>query len=53
VERVGAALEEIPSVNIKNVELGSALLEFNSKLTTSEAIIHALDALGFPARSEI
>jgi tRNA-Thr(GGU) m(6)t(6)A37 methyltransferase TsaA len=51
--RIRTALEEIPGVSVWTTELGSALVEFDTKLTTPEAIINALGALGFPAASEI
>ncbi|MGA3125468.1 MAG: tRNA (N6-threonylcarbamoyladenosine(37)-N6)-methyltransferase TrmO [Candidatus Korobacteraceae bacterium] len=51
--RIRTALKEIPGVSVWTTELGSTFVEFDSKLTTAEAIVNAFGVSGFPATGEI
>jgi len=47
VRRVTAALEKVPGVQVKAVELGSAQLEYDPAVAAPEAIRAAVEKIGF------
>ncbi len=47
VRRVTAALEKVPGVQIKSVEVGSAQLDYDPAVAAPEAIRAAVEKIGF------
>jgi copper chaperone CopZ len=52
VRRVTAALQAVPTVRVRRVEVGSADVEYDSGQTPVEKLVAVLDQAGFPARAE-
>lgn len=52
VRRVTTALQAVPGVQVRAVEVGSAKLAFNTEEVTAREIAAAVDGIGFPARIE-
>ena len=48
VRRVTAALEKVPGVTVKAVEVGSAQLDYDPATAAPEAIRAAVEKIGFP-----
>jgi copper chaperone CopZ len=51
VRRVTAALEKIPGVQVKSVEVGSAQVDYDPSLAGPEVIRSAVEKIGFGAGS--
>jgi copper chaperone CopZ len=52
VRHVTAALQSLPGVDVKQVEVGSAAVSRDASQTSDEAVIRALAAAGYEARKE-
>jgi copper chaperone CopZ len=50
VRRVTTALQALPGVKVRSVEVGSAKVEFDKSEATANDIALAVDRIGFPAR---
>lgn len=51
VRRVSDVLRAVPGVTLKSVEVGSAEVEYESAVTSPTAVVAALTAAGYPART--
>lgn len=49
VRRVTTALEKVPGVAVKSVEVGSAQVEYDPSVAAPEAIRSAVEKIGFGA----
>lgn len=49
VRRVTTALEKVPGVAVKSVEVGSAQLDYDPTVASADAIRAAVEKLGFSA----
>jgi copper chaperone CopZ len=52
VRRVTAALEALPGVQVRSVEVGSARISFDPAQTEASRIVAAIDRIGFRASVE-
>jgi len=52
VRHVTAALQALPGVDVKKVEVGSATVSWNAGQTSEEALIGALSTAGYAASRE-
>ena len=49
VNRVRKALESVPVVQVKNVEIGAAEVSFDENKTSSDAVLASVKRAGYPA----
>jgi copper chaperone CopZ len=52
VTRVTNALKKVDGVDVKQVEVGSAQVDFDESKTQASAIVDAVNRIGFTARQE-
>ena len=50
IRHVQSALHEVPGVTVKQVEVGSAIVEYDPGDTPEDVILSAVDEAGYPAR---
>jgi len=50
VRRVTAALEKVPGTEVEKVEVGAARVSFDTEKANKEAVIDAVNRIGFKAR---
>ncbi len=50
VRRVTAALEKVPGAKVEKVEVGAARVSFDTEKANKEAVIDAVNRIGFKAR---
>jgi copper chaperone len=49
VRRVQAALGKVDSVNVRDVQIGSAEVDYDPQSTSSDSIVAAVNGIGFSA----
>ena len=47
--KVSTALKSIPGANVEKVAVGSARVTFDPKMTSADALVGAINCLGFKA----
>ena len=52
VSRVTKALQNTPGVTVKDVQVGSATVDYDGTQASVDAIVHSLDRAGYDAKPE-